>query len=268
MRAVALDHLVLTVRDVEATVAFYTRLGLRRETFGDGRVALRVGDRKIDLHQAGSELAPHARVPTPGSADLCLIVDAPIEQVAAELREAGLATELGPVARTGATHALTSLYLRDPDGNLVELAERGAERAGDDGPDPRALLDPVRAYLAAPRCAVLATVGPDGAPREVVLHYAPASDHLLLNGDAARRWVANLRRDPRVSLVVHDAARPLHWVGIRGVAQVVREGGQAVEDAMALARRYDEDPSGYEGRNRVSVKVVPRRVFEYGAAED
>ncbi len=95
---------------------------MRREVFEEGRVALRFGDQKINLHRAGAEIAPHARTPLPGSADLCLLVADDVEDVARALEAAGVPVELGPVARTGATSALTSLYVRDPDGNLVELA--------------------------------------------------------------------------------------------------------------------------------------------------
>jgi catechol 2,3-dioxygenase-like lactoylglutathione lyase family enzyme len=118
-----LDHLVLTVADPDATVAFYERLGMRREVFGEGRLALRFGDQKLNLHRAGAEIEPHAAAPTPGSADVCLLVDGPLAEVERELRAAGIAIELGPVDRTGATGPLRSLYLRDPDGNLVELSE-------------------------------------------------------------------------------------------------------------------------------------------------
>jgi len=118
-----LDHVVLTVADPEATVAFYERLGMRRETFGEGRLALRFGEQKINLHTAGAEFEPHARRPVPGSEDLCLLVEGPIEDVKRELRAAGIEIELGPVDRTGATRPLRSVYVRDPDGNLVELSE-------------------------------------------------------------------------------------------------------------------------------------------------
>jgi catechol 2,3-dioxygenase-like lactoylglutathione lyase family enzyme len=122
VQVIGLDHLVLTVADIEATVAFYERLGMRREVFGDGRVALRFGDQKMNLHEAGAEIAPHARWPTSGSGDVCLLVADSIDQVEAELRRAGIEVELGPVGRTGATSSLTSIYVRDPDGNLVELS--------------------------------------------------------------------------------------------------------------------------------------------------
>jgi catechol 2,3-dioxygenase-like lactoylglutathione lyase family enzyme len=118
----SLDHFVLTVADPEATVAFYERLGMRRAEF-DGRLALRFGDQKINLHRAGSPIQPHARRPTPGSADLCLLVAGTLDEVERELERAGVVFELGPVQRTGATSAIRSLYLRDPDGNLVELSE-------------------------------------------------------------------------------------------------------------------------------------------------
>jgi catechol 2,3-dioxygenase-like lactoylglutathione lyase family enzyme len=123
MRIRALDHLVLTVADPDATVAFYERLGMRREVFGEGRIALRFGEQKINLHRAGAEFEPHAAAPKPGSADFCLLVDGPLANVERDLQQAGIPIELGPVERTGATTKIRSLYLRDPDGNLVELSE-------------------------------------------------------------------------------------------------------------------------------------------------
>ena len=124
MEILALDHLVLTVVDIEATVSFYERLGMRRETFGDGRVALQFGDQKINLHQRGAEINPNAAHATAGSADLCFLVANPVEDVLATLGNAGIAIEEGPVTRTGATATLTSVYVRDPDGNLVELSRQ------------------------------------------------------------------------------------------------------------------------------------------------
>ena len=121
-----LDHLVLTVRDIEATIAFYTRvLGMEEVTFGEGskrRKALRFGRQKINLHEAGHEFAPHAASPTPGSADLCLLTHIPIEDVMTHLTACGLKIELGLVSRTGALGPIVSIYLRDPDGNLIEIA--------------------------------------------------------------------------------------------------------------------------------------------------
>jgi catechol 2,3-dioxygenase-like lactoylglutathione lyase family enzyme len=122
MRVASLDHLVLTVASIAATVEFYEQLGMRAETFGDGRRALRFGGQKINLHEAGSEFAPHAVRPVPGSADLCFLVDGSLEETARALAGAGVAIELGPVLREGAIGALESLYVRDPDGNLVELS--------------------------------------------------------------------------------------------------------------------------------------------------
>jgi catechol 2,3-dioxygenase-like lactoylglutathione lyase family enzyme len=123
MKVNRFDHVVLTVASIDATVDFYTRvLGMEALTFGAGRTALRFGTSKINLHQAGHEFEPKARHPTPGSMDLCFIVDDPIEDVLAQLAAAGVAVEEGPVPRTGATGEMVSCYLRDPDGNLVELS--------------------------------------------------------------------------------------------------------------------------------------------------
>ncbi len=119
----SLDHLVLTVADLDRTVEFYTDLlGVRLIRFGEGRLALGFGTQKINLHLAGGELEPRAHRPVPGSADLCFLVTEPVEEIAARLAGEGRAVELGPVARTGATGPITSIYLRDPDGNLIELA--------------------------------------------------------------------------------------------------------------------------------------------------
>ena len=119
---VRIDHIVLTVRSIEATAAFYARaLDFRVETV-EGRTALHFGDHKINLHAVGHEFAPHARVPASGTGDVCLISDEPVEAVAARLESLGVPVEEGPVARTGARSALRSIYLRDPDGNLVEIA--------------------------------------------------------------------------------------------------------------------------------------------------
>jgi catechol 2,3-dioxygenase-like lactoylglutathione lyase family enzyme len=118
-----LDHLVLTVRDLDTTTDFYQRaLGMTRETFGAGRVALHFGRQKINLHPAGGEFDPKAAHPTPGSADLCFITKTPIEEVQAHLEACGIPIEEGPVARSGAQGPIVSLYLRDPDGNLIEVS--------------------------------------------------------------------------------------------------------------------------------------------------
>jgi catechol 2,3-dioxygenase-like lactoylglutathione lyase family enzyme len=124
MRIDRFDHVVLTVADLDATVDFYTRvLGMDLVTFRDARTALQFGRNKINLHQAGREFEPKARRPTPGSADLCLITDQPISEIVAELHLAGVPIEEGPVERTGASGPMMSVYLRDPDGNLIEISQ-------------------------------------------------------------------------------------------------------------------------------------------------
>ena len=118
-----LDHLVLTVADIDASCAFYQRvLGMRSVTFGAGRKALVFGQQKINLHCHGAEFSPKALRPTPGSADLCFIVNTPLNLLVEHLRACAVPIEEGPVVRTGATGPLLSIYIRDPDHNLIELA--------------------------------------------------------------------------------------------------------------------------------------------------
>ncbi len=123
MRIDRLDHLVLTVADIDATADFYTSvLGMTAVEFGGGRTALSFGRSKINLHRAGHEFEPKALRPTPGSADLCLITPDPLEQVIGELATHGVPIEEGPVKRTGATGPILSVYFRDPDQNLIEVS--------------------------------------------------------------------------------------------------------------------------------------------------
>jgi len=118
-----LDHLVLPVSDVDAIAAFYTiYLGMEKRVFGEGRVALHFGDQKINLHPAGWDYEPKARVSTAGTGDLCFIVSESVEVLQAELIQKGVEIIEGPVFRTGASGRLRSIYIRDPDGNLIELS--------------------------------------------------------------------------------------------------------------------------------------------------
>ncbi|GAP38025.1 VOC family protein [Piscinibacter sakaiensis] len=123
MQILALDHLVLTVRDIARTVDFYQHvLGLRHERFEGRYDALHFGQQKINLHPFRAEYHPHADIPAPGTGDLCLIADGRIEDVVQTLQARGVALELGPVERTGARGPMRSVYFRDPDRNLVEVA--------------------------------------------------------------------------------------------------------------------------------------------------
>jgi len=123
MRIDRLDHFVLTVADVAESCAFYHRvLGMSVVSFGDGRKALSFGQQKINLHAHGHEFEPKANHPTPGAADFCLLTSVPLADVVGHLRDEGVALVEGPVPRTGATGRIESIYFRDPDGNLVEVA--------------------------------------------------------------------------------------------------------------------------------------------------
>ncbi|WP_110657999.1 VOC family protein [Salinicola halimionae] len=129
MKISQLDHLVLTVADIDATCDFYGRaLGMERIVFGNGRRALVFGQQKINLHRHGQEFEPKAHRPAPGSADLCFLSDTPLEQVITHLETEEITIIEGPVDRTGATGPIRSVYVRDPDGNLIEIANRLEER--------------------------------------------------------------------------------------------------------------------------------------------
>ena len=118
-----LDHLVLTVASIDASCDFYRKvLGMTVETFGDGRKALTFGSQKINLHQKGHEFEPKASHPTPGSADLCFIVETSIIDAVIHLGRVGVEIEQGPVSRTGAMGPILSVYFRDPDDNLIEIS--------------------------------------------------------------------------------------------------------------------------------------------------
>jgi len=127
----SIDHVVLTVRDIDATIDFYTRvLGMTEVTFAGGRKALAFGAQKINLHVAGAEFEPHAARPAPGTADLCFLAAVPLAEAIAHVRACAVAIEEGPVPRTGATGPIESFYLRDPDGNLIEVANPRGQGLG------------------------------------------------------------------------------------------------------------------------------------------
>lgn len=125
MKIDSLDHLVLTVKDIEATAAFYSKsLGMDIVSFAGGRKALAFGVQKINLHQHGKEFEPKAHRPTPGSADLCLLTSVPLAEVVSHLSACDVAVIEGPIQRTGATGPILSVYFRDPDLNLIEVSNR------------------------------------------------------------------------------------------------------------------------------------------------
>jgi catechol 2,3-dioxygenase-like lactoylglutathione lyase family enzyme len=122
-----IDHIVLTTRDKAACIRFYTEvLGMKLETFRtptEERLALKFGNQKINLHEWGKEFAPRAHVAVPGSLDLCVIAAVPLEQVMARLKKMNVSIIEGPVTKTGAVSNLRSVYVRDPDLNLIEISE-------------------------------------------------------------------------------------------------------------------------------------------------
>ena len=122
-----IDHIVLTVHDLERTIAFYSRvLGMEPVTFAGGRRGLAFGRQKLNLHQAGREFEPKALAPAPGAIDLCFIASTALEEVIETLEEEGVAIIEGPVDKTGALGPMKSVYFRDPDGNLIEVSKYDA----------------------------------------------------------------------------------------------------------------------------------------------
>jgi len=123
VRVVSLDHLVITVQDIPQAIKFYVEiLGMTEVTFGDNRKALSYGQQKINLHKFGEEFEPKAAAPLPGSADLCFIIDGELEEFIEHLNDNNIEILQGPISRTGALGALNSVYVRDPDQNLIELS--------------------------------------------------------------------------------------------------------------------------------------------------
>lgn len=123
MKITNIDHIVLTVKDVDQTVHFYESvLGMVKETFGEGRVALKFGNQKINLHQHCHEFEPKANEPVPGSEDLCFITETALEEAMAHVVSNRITILEGPVRRTGAIGSIVSFYIRDPDGNLIEVS--------------------------------------------------------------------------------------------------------------------------------------------------
>lgn len=124
MKISNLDHLVLTVKDIEKTVSFYESvLGMKKEVFGQGRMALKYGSQKINLHEVGKEFEPKANMAIPGSADLCFITITPLVEAIDHVKQCGVEIIDGPVERTGANGQILSFYFRDPDKNLIEVAK-------------------------------------------------------------------------------------------------------------------------------------------------
>lgn len=120
----SVDHVVLTTGDLHRCLEFYTRvLGMTIEHYGKGRIALRFGDHKFNVHPPGFDAGIKARIPTPGSLDLCFLADRPLDEVVAHLKRENVPIEEGPANRTGARFTIRSVYVRDPDGNLIEISE-------------------------------------------------------------------------------------------------------------------------------------------------
>jgi len=123
VRVVSLDHLVITVQDIPQAIKFYVEiLGMTEVTFGDNRKALSYGQQKINLHKFGEEFEPKAASPLPGSADLCFVIDDALEEFIKHLNDNNIEILQGPIVRTGALGAINSVYIRDPDQNLIELS--------------------------------------------------------------------------------------------------------------------------------------------------
>lgn len=127
----SIDHIVLTTRDLDKCIAFYVKtLGMQLESYGKGRIAFRFGEQKFNVHPPGFDASIKARTPTPGSLDLCFLADCPLEDVIARLKQDGVPIEEGPSMRAGARFPIRSVYVRDPDDNLVEISVPADQKAG------------------------------------------------------------------------------------------------------------------------------------------
>ncbi|MBP0028555.1 VOC family protein [Roseofilum sp. Guam] len=129
MKISRIDHIVLTVQNIEITVKFYESvIGMEKEVFGAGRIALKFGNQKINLHEVDKEFEPKANLPTPGSEDLCFITETDLEEAMSHVISQGVEVIEGPIKRTGATGSIMSFYFRDPDGNLIEVSNYAEQR--------------------------------------------------------------------------------------------------------------------------------------------
>jgi len=152
-----------------------------------------------------------------------------------------------------------------PNGRLAY--HRPMDQAQSAPPSSRdgALPAPIRAFLEAPRYATLSTIASDGSPHQAPIWYAVEGDALLINSRRERHWPRNLLREPRLSIAVIDFDEPEHWVGVKGRAELLRDGDAATADIQAMARRYGKNPRAYAGQDRVTYRVVVDSTFEYGA---
>jgi catechol 2,3-dioxygenase-like lactoylglutathione lyase family enzyme len=214
---------VLTVRDLDATVEFYRQvLGMEVVTFGQGRTAMRFGDQKINLHPLGRGFNLVAARPTPGSADVCLLSREPVSRWVAHLQACGVTVEEGPGPRTGARGPIESIYLRDPDGNLVEISNEIDE--GDAIAPLRDWLRQLEACVraqdfAAGRALCVPELLAFGTPAEMV-----ESDEFTIDADKAqgaiqgdRGWVAarwHSRGRPGGSLTILFERRAGRWLAL------------------------------------------------------
>jgi PPOX class probable F420-dependent enzyme len=140
---------------------------------------------------------------------------------------------------------------------MTERPEQSASAAS------ASLPDAARVFLEAARFATIATLDPDGSPHQAVAWYAFDGSNVLINSRAERHWPRNLARDPRISMAVYETDDPEHWVGLKGRALLLHEGDRAVDDIMALARRYGSEPERFRGQNRVTFRIDIERIFEY-----
>jgi uncharacterized protein len=280
MQLHAFDHVVLTCRDPQATVRFYRDvLGMEKRTFGDGRIALHFGSSKINVHPLNGDVRLVAADPRPGSLDLCFVTGAPAAEIESKIRNAGVSLIEGPVERTGARGAMTSFYVRDPDGNLIEVAtyDRGDEVAAIRRRD-RAVEDDtwIAQFLGrAPNCVVATVSGDRPFVNPNLFVFDVEARRFFFHTAGAGRTRNNIENNALVTVSVFDMGRLLPAedildytveyasVTIFGRAAIITDAALVRHTfLMQMAKYFPDHVEGREWRSFTDEEAARATVYE------